>query len=219
MRHRKAGRHLNRNAAHRRSLFRNLSRALITHESIVTTLPKAKELRPFIERLITLAKKANLVIRDASGKGDAEEKKARVQALHYRRQAMSLLGPTHGTEIWDKKNKSTGDTVLKKLFRELGPRYADRPGGYTRVLKQHYRRLGDAGATAVIELLKAGEKKVKTHAERPATAPVAPAPAAPAPAAPAPAAPTSTPPEVQSPPPPPAAESAAPPADNPPAAS
>jgi large subunit ribosomal protein L17 len=195
MRHRKAGRHLNRNAAHRRSLFRNLSRALITHEKIVTTLPKAKELRPFVERLITLAKKANAVVTAAAGKGEAEEKKARIQALHYRRQAMSLLGPTHGTEIWDKSDNSNGDTVLKKLFREIGPRYADRPGGYTRVLKQHYRRLGDAGATAVIELLKAGEKKVRMVEKKPAAAP-APAPAvAPAPTPPAaPTAPTENPP-------------------------
>ena len=175
MRHRKRGRHLNRNAAHRRSLFRNLSRALITHEKIVTTVPKAKELRPFVERLITLAKRANQIVADAAGKGEAEEKKAGIRALHLRRQAMALLGPTHGTEIWDKNDKSTGDTVLKKLFREIGPRYADRPGGYTRVLKQHYRRLGDAGETAVIELLKAGEKK-PTRAKRPAAP--APTPAA-----------------------------------------
>src|SRR5438045_867701 len=85
MRHRKAGRHLNRNAAHRRSLFRNLARALFTHESIVTTVPKAKELRPFAERLITLAKKANAAVTEADGKGDAEEKKAKILALHYRR--------------------------------------------------------------------------------------------------------------------------------------
>jgi large subunit ribosomal protein L17 len=176
MRHRKRGRHLNRNAAHRRSLFRNLSRALITHERIVTTVPKAKELRPFVEKLITLAKKANAVTVAAAGKGDAEEKKARTQALHYRRMAMAELGPTHGTGIWDKKDETTGDTVLKKLFRELGPRYADRPGGYTRVIKQHYRRLGDAGETAVIELLKKDEKKVMLKERKPA-APTAPAPA------------------------------------------
>src|SRR3954464_6902233 len=186
MRHRKRGRHLNRNAAHRRSLFRNLSRALITHESIVTTLPKAKELRPFVEKLITLAKRANAVVAAAAGKGEAEEKKAKLQALHYRRMAMAHLGPTHGTAIWNKdeevvedplntSTKKSADTVLKKLFRELGPRYADRPGGYTRVMKQHYRRLGDAGATAVIELLKAGEKKVQTKAKQP-VAPTAPAP-------------------------------------------
>jgi large subunit ribosomal protein L17 len=188
MRHRKRGRHLNRNAAHRRSLFRNLSRALITHEAITTTLPKAKEVRPFVEKLITLAKKAHAVTAAAAGKGEAEEKKAKLQALHYRRQAMALLGPTHGTGIWDKKNepaadplsaKKSDDTVLKKLFRDLGPRFADRPGGYTRVLKSHYRRLGDAGTTAVIELLKAGEKKVMTKEKKaaPAPAPLAPAPA------------------------------------------
>jgi large subunit ribosomal protein L17 len=185
MRHGKRGRHLNRKPAHRRSLFRNLTRALITHERIVTTLPKAKEMRPIVEKIITLAKKANAVTAAAAGKGDAEEKKAKVSALHYRRQAMALLGPTHGTGIWDKKDESTGDTVLKKLFREIGPRYADRPGGYTRILKQHYRRLGDGGATAVIELLKAGEQKVRLKAKQtpaaPAPAPVAPAPA-PAPA-------------------------------------
>ncbi len=192
MRHRKRGRHLNRNAAHRRSLFRNLSRALITHETIVTTLPKAKELRPFVEKLITLAKKANAVTVAAAGKGEAEAKKAKAEALHYRRQAMALLGPTHGTGIWDKKDSSTGDTVLKKLFREIGPRYAERPGGYTRIMKQHYRRLGDAGSTAVIELLKAGEKKVQVK-EKKGAAPVAPAPVAPAPVAPAaPAEPTAT---------------------------
>ncbi len=186
MRHRKRGRHLNRTPDHRRSLFRNLSRALITHEKIVTTTPKAKELRPFIEKLITLAKKANAVIVAAAGKGEVEEKKAQIHALHYRRMAMALLGPTHGTGIWDKKDQTTGDTVLKKLFREIGPRYADRPGGYTRVIKQHYRRLGDAGETAVIELLKAGEKKIRMTEKKaaPALAPVAPAEVAPAEVAP-----------------------------------
>jgi len=184
MRHGKRGRHLNRKPSHRRSLFRNLARALFTHETIVTTVPKAKELRPFAEKLITLAKKAHLVVTEAAGKGEAEVKKASIAALHYRRQAMAILGPTHGTGIWDKNDESTGDTLLKKLFRELGPRYATRPGGYTRIMKQHYRRLGDAGETAVIELLKAGETKVQSKKARPTTtaAPLAPAPVAPAPA-------------------------------------
>jgi large subunit ribosomal protein L17 len=194
MRHRKRGRHLNRNAAHRRSLFRNLTRALVTHESITTTLPKAKELRPFVEKLITLAKKAHVVVAEAAGKDEAEQKKAKLRALHYRRLAMAALGPVHGTAIWTKdeevvedplntSTKKSADTVLKKLFRELGPRYADRPGGYTRVMKQHYRRLGDAGSTAVVELLKKGETKVQVKAKQPVapTAPVAPAPV-PAPA-------------------------------------
>jgi large subunit ribosomal protein L17 len=202
MRHGKRGRHLNRNAAHRRSLFRNLSRALITHERIVTTVAKAKELRPFVEKLITLAKKAATV-----GETETDAAKAKVKALHYRRLAMAELGPTHGTGIWDKNDdpvvRKTGKsktrkykdkdgkehskttettmpvTVLEKLFNEIGPRFKDRPGGYTRIVKQHYRRLGDATETAIIELLKAGEKKVRLKEEKkaaPAPAPVAPPP-------------------------------------------
>jgi large subunit ribosomal protein L17 len=181
MRHRQAGRHLSRTPAHRLALFRNLARALITHERIVTTLPKAKSLRPFIEKLITLAKKA-AVETEAAG---ADDKPARIKALHYRRQAMAKLGPTHGTGIYDKKDDPiANDTVLKKLFRDIGPRYKDRPGGYTRIIKQHYRRLGDGGHTAIIELLKEGEQKVRLKERKPAAAPApAPAPAAPAPEA------------------------------------
>lgn len=165
MRHRHAGRHLNRKPAHRISLLRNLSRALITHERIVTTVAKAKELRPFIERIITLAKKAALVA-DESDSG-------RIKALHYRRLAMAALGPTHGTGVYDKKDELVpgSNTVLKKLFNVIGPRYKDRPGGYTRIIKQHYRRLGDAGETAIIELLKEGEKRVRAKAPRQAAAP------------------------------------------------
>lgn len=122
MRHRKAGRTLSRNASHRLALMRNLSIALIEHERIVTTVAKAKELRPFIEKLVTLARKGG---------------------LHARRLALMKL-----------PNKE----AVAKLFNELGPRFADRPGGYTRILKRHERRLGDAGFTAIIEFLKADEK-------------------------------------------------------------
>ncbi|QDU20195.1 50S ribosomal protein L17 [Urbifossiella limnaea] len=174
MRHRQAGKHFSRTPAHREALFRNLSRSLITHERIVTTLPKAKALRPYIEKLITLAKKA-AVITAAAPEGD---KVARVKALHLRRQAATILGPTHGTAVVDKNDEVVeGDTILKKLFRDIGPRYKERPGGYTRIIKQHYRRLGDGGHTAVIELLKEGEQKVRLNAKA-APAP-APAPAAP----------------------------------------
>jgi large subunit ribosomal protein L17 len=174
MRHRKAGRHLNRTPSHREALFRNLSRALITHERIVTTLPKAKSLRPFIEKIITLAKNAAVIIASAP-EGD---KVARANALHLRRQAAAILGPTHGTGVYDKKDEPVEkDTILKKLFREIGPRYKERPGGYTRIIKQHYRRLGDGGSTAIIELLKDGEQKVRLNAKKPAAP--APAPAAP----------------------------------------
>jgi len=191
MRHRNAKKHFNRTPAHKLSLFRNLTRALITHERIVTTLPKAKALRPFVEKIITLAKKAAVITAGAP----ADDMAARVQALHYRRLAMAKLGPTHGTGVYDKedepvtrpgkpnkKGKPTTIqvTVLEKLFKEIGPRYKDRAGGYTRVIKQHYRRLGDGGHTAIIELLKEGEQKVRLKERRPAAPAPAPAPTAPA---------------------------------------
>ena len=87
---------------------------------------------------------------------------------------MAKLGPTHGTGIYAKDGTAeedrTKDTVLKKLFTVIGPRFKSRPGGYTRILKLHTRRLGDAGEQALIELLKEGEAKVK--AATPAPAPV-----------------------------------------------
>jgi large subunit ribosomal protein L17 len=132
MRHLKAGRKLGRNASHRLALMRNLARALIEHERIITTVEKAKEARPFVEKLITLAKKGT---------------------LHARRLALARLPDRD---------------VVDKLFKDIGPRFADRPGGYTRIIKRHERRLGDAGRTAFLELLKAGERKVQARAPAPA---------------------------------------------------
>lgn len=128
MRHLKAGRTLGRNASHRLALMRNLSIALIDKERIVTTVAKAKELRPFIEKLVTQARKGT---------------------LHARRLVLSRL-----------PNKD----AVSKLFSEYGPRFASRDGGYTRILKLHHRRLGDAGETAIIEFLKAGEKREREEA-------------------------------------------------------
>lgn len=125
MRHRVAGRTLSRNAEHRAALLRNLTIALFKHGRIITTVAKAKEARPFVEKLITLAKK---------------------NTLHARRLAVARL---HDRES------------VKFLFSELGPRYSDRAGGYTRVIKRHERRLGDAGPTAFLELLRQGERKVQ----------------------------------------------------------
>ena len=116
MRHRYAGRKLNRTSQHRQMLFRNMAQALIKHEQIVTTLPKAKELGPIVEKLITLGKR-----------GD----------LHARRQAFSKL---------------RCDAMTKKLFEVLGPRYEERQGGYTRIMKAGFR-YGDAAPMAVIELV------------------------------------------------------------------
>ena len=135
MRHLKAGRKLGRNASHRLALKRNLARALFEHERIITTLEKAKEVRPFAEKLITLAKKGG---------------------LHHRRLALARLPDRE---------------IITKLFNDIGPRFQDRPGGYTRIIKRHERRLGDAGRTAFLELLKAGETKVHARAAAPPPAP------------------------------------------------
>ena len=116
MRHRKKGRKLSRTASHRRATLRNMATALFRHERIETTTAKAKELRPYAERLITLARR-----------GD----------LHARR--------TAATKIQDKE-------VLGKLFEDLGPRFAERPGGYTRILKLGFRK-GDAAEMSLIELV------------------------------------------------------------------
>ena len=116
MRHRKQGRKLNRTQSHRKAMFANMAASLIEHEQIVTTLPKAKEMRSFADKLITLAKR-----------GD----------LHARRQAISKVRDV---------------AMVRKLFDELGPRYQERKGGYTRVLKAGYR-YGDNAPIAVIELV------------------------------------------------------------------
>lgn len=179
MRHLKAGRKLGRNASHRLALMRNLTRALVQHERIITTVEKAKELRPFVEKLITLAKK---------------------NTLHARRLVLARLGPPAKASFYDDKGEPIDDSVLKKLFKEIGPRFANRPGGYTRIIKRSERRLGDAGRTAFIELLKEGETKVRARQAAPAPRVTEPTPPAPAPEARAePQAPPSPPQEQQPP--------------------
>tara|TARA_R110002073_G_scaffold1471_39_gene10420 strand:- start:4510 stop:4929 length:420 start_codon:yes stop_codon:yes gene_type:complete len=116
MRHARGYRRLNRTHEHRKALFANMAGSLIEHEQIKTTLPKAKELRPVVEKLITLAKR-----------GD----------LHARRQVAAML----------KEDKD-----VAKLFEVLGPRYAERAGGYTRVLKAGFR-YGDMAPMAIIEFV------------------------------------------------------------------
>jgi large subunit ribosomal protein L17 len=111
-----SGRKLNRTSSHRKAMFSNMAVALIKHEQITTTVPKAKELRGIVDRLITLGKR-----------GD----------LHARRQAISVL---------------RDPALVDKLFTTLAERYADRPGGYTRVLKAGYR-YGDSAPVGIIELV------------------------------------------------------------------
>ena len=116
MRHGNRGRKLSRTASHRKAMFANMSAALIKHEQIVTTLPKAKDLRPIVEKLITLGKR-----------GD----------LHARRQAIAQI---------------RDEGQVAKLFAVLGPRYAERQGGYIRILKAGFR-YGDNAPMAVIEFV------------------------------------------------------------------
>jgi len=144
MRHGMAHRKLGRTSSHRAAMFRNQLSSLIDKERIITTLPKAKELRPQIERLITL------------GKNDS---------VHARRTAERLIA---------------NDTLVAKLFGTLGPRFAERPGGYTRIIKLGPRR-GDAAEMAILEFVgyelekeqkgdaKAGKSSKKAAAKEPVT--------------------------------------------------
>jgi large subunit ribosomal protein L17 len=151
MRHLKAHRKLGRTSEHRHSMLRNLATSLINsrEERIVTTLPKAKELRPFVERAITLSRKARSFAGDGS---DA-------RALHLRRQAAGFFhaGNTTVSEITGKRGqlrpeRTAGVAALRRLFNDLGERYKDRPGGYTRILKLGHRE-GDRAELAIIELV------------------------------------------------------------------
>jgi large subunit ribosomal protein L17 len=142
MRHAKTGRRFSRTVSHRKSMFANLASSLILHEQIVTTLPKAKDLRPIVEKLVTLAKR-----------GD----------LHARRLAISQI-------------RDLGS--VKKLFETIGPRYKERAGGYTRVLKAGFRH-GDSAPVAVIEFVdrdpdaKGAVDRARTAAKETAATPAA----------------------------------------------
>jgi len=138
MRHRNAHRKLGRVSEHRIALLRNQATALLMHERIETTLPKAKELRPFVERIITIAKRG---VKAADPKG---------KTLSARRLVMR-----------DVHNED----VVTKLFDELAPRFEARPGGYTRILKLGHRR-GDAAEVAQIELVGSEYDPKKAEAER-----------------------------------------------------
>jgi len=116
MRHHRAGRRLGRDASHRKALMRTLVTQFLDRERLITTVPKAKELRPFAEKIITLAKR---------------------ETLHARRQALAVL-----------RKK----TVVSKLFDTLAPRFADRNGGYCRIVRLGVRK-GDAAELAIIELI------------------------------------------------------------------
>jgi len=185
MRHRVRGRHLGRTPSHRKAMFRNMAVSLIrsvredpdmegapkVRGRIVTTVAKAKELRPFLEKLVTMARKSLPIQREADElKTDADKNteewrkwrssedwnkwnQAQAPALAFRRRAFSILRDDEAVDI---------------LFDEIAERFEDRPGGYTRIVRLAQPRLGDAGAQALFEFV--GERdRVKTKA---AAAPV-----------------------------------------------
>jgi len=139
MRHRQRGRKLGRTTAHRKAMFRNQLVSLFEHGRIVTTLPKAKALRPIAEKLITLG---------------------RTDSVHARRLARRWLPPqvkdTRGVSYAAREHKPEKEdlrpTTLHKLFADIGPRFAERPGGYLRIAKLGTRK-GDGAAMAVLEMV------------------------------------------------------------------
>jgi len=139
MRHRISGRHLSRTSEHRLAMRRNLVASLIEHETISTTIAKAKDAKAFAEKLITLAKQGT---------------------LSSRRQAIALLGDRNIIDYENNKEVKKG-TVIGKLFSELGPRYLDRSGGYTRIIHLPLRRLGDNGQLVLLQLIGPDEKPSK----------------------------------------------------------
>jgi len=135
MRHRVAGRRLSRTKEHRLAMRRNLVASLIQHETISTTIEKAKEVKPFAEKLITLAKKGT---------------------LSARRQAIALLG-NRDIIVFEDGGAVKKGTIIGKLFSEIGPRYLDRPGGYARIIRLSLRRLGDNSELVLLQLIGAEE--------------------------------------------------------------
>jgi len=139
MRHRVAGKRLSRDSEHRLAMRRNMAASLFEHETISTTIQKAKDVKPFAEKLITLAKKGTLAAR---------------------RRAIALLGDRD--IVTDEEGEAVKtSTVIRKLFSDIGPRYLDRAGGYTRIIHLSLRRLGDNGELCLLQLVGSEEKMEK----------------------------------------------------------
>ncbi|MHC4231075.1 MAG: 50S ribosomal protein L17 [Planctomycetota bacterium] len=142
MRHRVAGRHLSRTSEHRLALRRNMVASLFEHETISTTLEKAKEVRSFAEKLITLGKKGT---------------------LPARRRAIAMLN-NRAIYVEENGKRVKNGTVVGKLFSEIGPRYLERSGGYTRIIKLPKCRLGDGGKLVLLQLVEQGKDKADAEA-------------------------------------------------------
>lgn len=150
MRHRKAGKKLGRNSTHRKAMAKNMAMSLIEHERIITTKEKAKFVRPFVEKLITLAKK----------KTDHHQKLvfSRIQGAQRVRRAVGEEGGEGSTSRFGRVKKGEHPErrdrrMVKKLFDQIGPLFADRPGGYTRIIQLPTNRLGDNAPRVIFELV------------------------------------------------------------------
>ncbi|MBX3365226.1 MAG: 50S ribosomal protein L17 [Phycisphaeraceae bacterium] len=173
MRHRKAGYKLNRTSAHRQAMLRNLAASVFEHGQIVTTVPKAKAVQPFVERIITKAKRGDLharrqVIamlgRDRLGfdwlflpKNATDQEKEHVDKLRSRAAAFFDLPESKEVERNRYGELRKAPKLVKHIFENVAPRFSDRPGGYTRIVKLEYRRLGDKAPTCVLQLCGAEE--------------------------------------------------------------
>jgi len=135
MRHRVTGKRLSRSTSHRKAMRRNMAASLIQHGAIRTTAVKAKELRRFVERIITIAKKGT---------------------LHARRQVLAELGDR---AMIDPEGDLQDKSLVQKLFDEIAPRYADRPGGYTRIIRLEESRIGDSGRQVILQLVEEGSER------------------------------------------------------------
>ena len=133
MRHCVAGKKLNRTSSHRKAMRKNMAASLFEHGAIRTTEAKAKDVKPFVERLITIARKGT---------------------LHARREIISLLGDRN---MADSDGNFLDKTVIGKLFDDIAPRYAERSGGYTRIIKIAERRIGDSGTQVLLQLIDESE--------------------------------------------------------------
>jgi large subunit ribosomal protein L17 len=133
MRHGNTGKQLSRNTSHRKALRRNMAASLFQHGKIRTTEPKAKELRRFVEKLIT---------------------RARLGTLTARRAVIAELG--HDRALFDNDGDEMERSLVQTLMDDIAPRYVDRPGGYTRIIHLSDYRIGDAGREVIIELVPAG---------------------------------------------------------------
>ena len=141
MRHRVMGRKLGRKTNHRIAMWRNMSIALFTHNQITTTIPKAKSLQPFVEKLITAAKK-----------GDLASRRRVIQKLGVNQ--IMIRDEDDETVERNKYGEVVGGTkIVKHLFEEIAPRFADRNGGYTRIIKLGVSRIGDGSDLCVIQLV------------------------------------------------------------------